>query len=136
MVGTGWSVPGPDLEDQPLPGTARTFADLGVPPLLIAELDVQGIASPFPIQAATLPDTLAGKDVLGRGKTGSGKTAAFSLPLVARLAGGKRQPKKARRLILVPTRELANQVLAVDDPVARRLLHPTAVVFGGSGQSP
>ena len=119
-----------------MPGTARTFADLGVPPLLIAELDTQGIASPFPIQSATLPDTLAGKDVLGRGKTGSGKTLAFSLPLVARLAGGKRQPKKARSLILVPTRELANQVLAVVDPLARRLHLTTAVVFGGVGQNP
>ncbi len=114
----------------------RTFAALGVPPLLCAELDVQGLTMPFPIQSATLPDTLAGKDVLGRGKTGSGKTLAFSLPLVARLAGGTRQPRKARSLILVPTRELANQVLAVVDPLARRLKLTTAVVFGGVGQNP
>ncbi len=113
-----------------------TFAALGVPPLLCAELDRQGLSSPFPIQTATLPDTLAGKDVLGRGKTGSGKTLAFSLPLVARLAGGKRTSRQTRSLVLVPTRELANQVLAVVQPLARALHLTTAVVFGGVGQSP
>ncbi len=116
--------------------TSRTFASYGVPPLLCAELDLQGLTAPFPIQSATLPDTLAGKDVLGRGRTGSGKTLAFSLPLVANLAGGARQPRKARSLVLVPTRELANQVLAVVKPLAERLHLTTAVVFGGVGQNP
>ena len=113
-----------------------SFADLGVPTSLCAELARQGIAQPFPIQAATLPDTLAGKDVLGRGRTGSGKTLAFSLPLVTRLAGGRRAPRQARGLVLVPTRELANQVLAVVQPLARTAGLTTAVVFGGVGQNP
>jgi superfamily II DNA/RNA helicase len=113
-----------------------SFHDLGVPAPLVAELTRQGIASPFPIQAATLKDTLAGKDVLGRGRTGSGKTLAFSLPLVANLAGGKRHPRQARSLVLVPTRELANQVLAVVKPLAAAQGLTTAVVFGGVGQSP
>ncbi len=116
--------------------TSRTFASYGVPPLLCAELDLQGLTAPFPIQSATLPDTLGGRDVLGRGRTGSGKTLAFSLPLVANLAGGTRQPRKARSLVLVPTRELANQVLAVVQPLAQRLHLTTAVVFGGVGQNP
>jgi superfamily II DNA/RNA helicase len=72
--------------------SSTTFADLGVPQPLVVALTKQGIEAPFPIQTATLPDTLAGKDVLGRGRTGSGKTLAFSLPLVARLAGGVRRP--------------------------------------------
>ena len=67
--------------------TEPSFASLGVPTALVATLRDQGIDSPFPIQTATLPDTLAGRDVLGRGRTGSGKTLAFALPLVARLAG-------------------------------------------------
>ena len=113
-----------------------TFADLGVPPRLAASLAADGITSPFPIQAATLPDTLAGKDVLGRGRTGSGKTLAFSLPLVARLLDGRRSPRQARSLVLVPTRELANQVLAVVRPLAQATGLTTAVVFGGVGQSP
>jgi superfamily II DNA/RNA helicase len=116
--------------------TLPTFADLGVPAALCAELAHQGIATPFPIQAATLPDTLAGRDVLGRGRTGSGKTLAFSLPLVARLSGGRRVPRQARSLVLVPTRELANQVLAVLAPLARAQGLTTAVVFGGVGQNP
>ncbi len=119
-----------------MPTSSRTFPSLGVPAILCAELDRQGLLSPFPIQAATLPDTLAGKDVLGRGKTGSGKTLAFSLPLVARLVGGKRTPRQARSLILVPTRELANQVMEVVKPLAYAAHLTTAVVFGGVGQSP
>jgi superfamily II DNA/RNA helicase len=113
-----------------------TFAELGVPARLVACLDSQGITSPFPIQQATLRDTLAGKDVLGRGRTGSGKTLAFSLPLVARLAGGTRRARQARSLVLVPTRELANQVLAVVQPLAEATGLRTAVVFGGVGQQP
>ena len=119
-----------------MPTSRPTFPSLGVPAILCAELDRQGILSPFPIQAATLPDTLAGKDVLGRGKTGSGKTLAFSLPLVARLVGGRRTPRQARSLILVPTRELANQVMEVVKPLAYAAHLTTAVVFGGVGQSP
>ena len=118
--------------------TDATFAQLGVPAPLVEVLTASGITAPFPIQVATLPDTLAGRDVLGRGRTGSGKTLAFSIPLVARLAGSpsKRQPKRPRSLILVPTRELANQVNAVVDPMARALGMRSTVVFGGVGQNP
>ena len=116
--------------------TIPSFADLGVPAALVASLTADGITSPFPIQVATLPDTLAGRDVLGRGRTGSGKTLAFSLPLVVRLTGGTRRPRQPRALVLVPTRELANQVLAVVQPLARATGLTTAVVFGGVGQGP
>ena len=117
--------------------TDTTFAALGVPAPLVEVLTASGITSPFPIQVATLPDSLAGKDVLGRGRTGSGKTLAFSLPLVARLAASttKRQPKRPRSLILVPTRELANQVAAVVDPMARALGMKTTTIFGLSAAS-
>jgi superfamily II DNA/RNA helicase len=115
-----------------------TFADLGVPAPLVEALAADGITSPFPIQVATLPDSLAGRDVLGRGRTGSGKTLAFGLPLVARLAtsDGRRQARRPRALVLVPTRELANQVFAVVDPLGRALGLRTTTVFGGVGQNP
>jgi len=118
--------------------TDTTFEALGVPAPLVEVLTTSGITAPFPIQVATLPDSLAGKDVLGRGRTGSGKTLAFSLPLVARLAAStsKRQPKRPRSLILVPTRELANQGAAVVDPMARALGMKTTTIFGGVGQNP
>ncbi|MFW3172480.1 DEAD/DEAH box helicase, partial [Geodermatophilus sp. CPCC 206100] len=118
--------------------TDTTFAELGVPAPLVEVLTASGITAPFPIQVATLPDTLAGRDVLGRGRTGSGKTLAFSLPLVARLAASttRRSPKRPRALVLVPTRELANQVAAVVDPLARALGMRTTTVFGGVGQNP
>ena len=118
------------------PPVGAGFAALGVPAALVRALDAQGITSPFPIQTATLPDTLAGRDVLGRGRTGSGKTLAFSLPLVARLLGGQRRPRQARALVLVPTRELANQVLAVVAPLAHAVGLTSTVVFGGVGQNP
>src|SRR3569833_1260854 len=133
------TAPGVPTGDAPtvLP-TDTTFAALGVPAPLVEVLEASGITAPFPIQVATLPDTLAGRDVLGRGRTGSGKTLAFSIPLVARLAAStsKRQPKRPRALILVPTRELANQVNAVVDPLARALGMKSTVVFGGVGQNP
>ena len=92
--------------------TLAGFADLGVPAPLVTALDRSGITTPFPIQSATLPDALAGRDVLGRGRTGSGKTIAFGLPMLAALASSKmrREPSRPRALVLVPTRELANQV--------------------------
>ena len=127
---------GPEPVTPPVEVPGRSFADLGVPAVLVAALTAQGIDAPFPIQAATLPDTLAGRDVLGRGRTGSGKTLAFGLPLVARLAGGARRPRQARALVLVPTRELANQVLAVVEPLASAVGLTATVVFGGVGQNP
>jgi superfamily II DNA/RNA helicase len=86
--------------------TTPTFADLGVREPLIQVLAASGVTTPYPIQLETLPDTLAGRDVLGRGKTGSGKTLAFAIPLVTRLAGGKRRPLRPSGLVLAPTREL------------------------------
>ncbi len=113
----------------------RTFADLGVPERLINVLATQGITSPFPIQVDTLPDTLAGRDVLGRGKTGSGKTLAFSIPLAARLASGKRRPSRPSGLVLAPTRELATQITAVLAPLAAAHDLKVGTIFGGVPQN-
>ena len=94
------------------------FAALGLPTLLVERLARDGIAEPFPIQAATIPDALAGRDVLGRGRTGSGKTLAFGLPTITRLGDGtKRESKRPRALVLVPTRELAMQVSDALEPL-------------------
>ncbi|MEU6859504.1 DEAD/DEAH box helicase [Glycomyces sp. NPDC046736] len=91
--------------------TGPTFEDLGLPEKITAALAERGILTPFPIQAATIPDAVAGRDVLGRGQTGSGKTLAFGLPALARLAaGGRTRAKHPRAIILTPTRELAIQV--------------------------
>jgi superfamily II DNA/RNA helicase len=118
--------------------TDTTFDALGVPAPLVEVLAGSGITAPFPIQVATLPDSLAGRDVLGRGRTGSGKTLAFSLPLVARLAASdsRRTARRPRALVLVPTRELANQVFAVVEPLARALGMSATTIFGGVGQNP
>ncbi|WP_457187876.1 DEAD/DEAH box helicase, partial [Nocardioides sp. P5_E3] len=115
-----------------------TFADLGVPSSLVQILEQQGITTPTPIQAATLPDSLAGRDVLGRGRTGSGKTYAFLLPLVARLDASKlpAMPRKPRALILAPTRELVGQIHAALLPLAKAAGLSTVVVYGGVGQNP
>jgi superfamily II DNA/RNA helicase len=115
-----------------------TFADLGVPAQLVSALAATGVTSPFPIQAATLPDSLAGRDVLGRGRTGSGKTYAFVLPLLARLAasGSQRRPNRPRALILAPTRELATQIQASITPLTSALKLRTMTIFGGVGHGP
>ncbi|TIC86655.1 DEAD/DEAH box helicase [Nocardioides sp. GY 10127] len=113
------------------------FAGLGLPTSLVSVLAERGITDPTPIQAATLPDSLAGRDVLGCGRTGSGKTYAFLLPLVARLQGGRRAAAGApRALVLAPTRELANQILESLQPLAEAAGLSTRVVFGGVGQNP
>ncbi|MBW4042850.1 MAG: DEAD/DEAH box helicase [Acidobacteria bacterium] len=113
-----------------------TFGALGVPSSLLPALDAAGITEPFPIQTATLPDSLAGRDVLGRGRTGSGKTLAFALPLVARLAGGQRRSGRPRGLVLAPTRELATQIAAVVQPLAAAAGLTVTTVFGGVSQNP
>ncbi|MBB3045432.1 DEAD/DEAH box helicase [Nocardioides soli] len=117
--------------------TAAGFAELGVPADLSTILADLGITTPTPIQAATLPDSLAGRDVLGRGRTGSGKTYAFLLPLVARLSGGKpAQSRRPRALVLAPTRELVAQIEAALKPLAEAAGLRTRTVFGGVGQNP
>ncbi len=114
-----------------------TFSELGVPARLLDVLSGLGIETPTPIQAATLPDSLAGRDVLGRGRTGSGKTYAFLLPMVARLANGPRPRTTApRALILAPTRELVGQIEASLEPLAKAAGLSTRTVFGGVGQTP
>ena len=114
------------------------FAELGVPSSLAHILEQQGITIPTPIQAATLPDSLAGRDVLGRGRTGSGKSFAFLLPLVARLDASKMpaMPRKPRALILAPTRELVGQLHTALAPLAKAAGLSTVVIFGGVGQNP
>jgi superfamily II DNA/RNA helicase len=114
-----------------------TFTDLGVPAALVRSLADRGITSPFPIQTATLPDSLAGRDVLGRGRTGSGKTIAFALPVVARLAAQPRRttPRRPRALVLAPTRELASQIDETLAPLAAAVGLRTTVIFGGVAQS-
>lgn len=117
--------------------TLTTFPDLGVPARLNDVLAGLRIENPTPIQAATLPDSLAGRDVLGRGRTGSGKTYAFLLPLVARLLGGRRaRPRAPRALILAPTRELVGQIEESLAPLAKAAGLTTRTVFGGVGQGP
>ncbi|WEV77553.1 DEAD/DEAH box helicase [Janibacter cremeus] len=115
-----------------------TFADLGVPTALTSILEKDGITTPTPIQAATLPDSLAGRDVLGRGRTGSGKTLAFVLPMLTRLAASdkRRQSRRPRALILAPTRELATQIDEALAPFAAVLGMRSRTVFGGVGQNP
>ncbi|WP_139416326.1 DEAD/DEAH box helicase [Agromyces laixinhei] len=118
--------------------TDITFSTLGVPAPLVAALAADGKTTAFPIQVDTLPDTLAGRDVLGRGKTGSGKTIAFALPMVARLgtslAGGRRRPGRPLALVLAPTRELATQIDAVLAPLAAAYDLKTTTIFGGINQ--
>ncbi|WP_189945949.1 DEAD/DEAH box helicase [Streptomyces roseolus] len=108
-----------------------SFDALGLPPAVRELLTAQGVVTPFPIQAATLPNALAGRDVLGRGRTGSGKTLAFGLPLLVRLAGRRAEARKPRALVLVPTRELAQQVTDALAPYAAALGLRLATVVGG-----
>ncbi len=108
-----------------------SFADLGLAEPLLDALERAGFHTPFPIQAATLPDALVGCDVLGRGQTGSGKTLAFGLAMLSRLAGGRAASLRPRGLVLVPTRELATQVVDALAPFAASLRLRTAAVVGG-----
>jgi superfamily II DNA/RNA helicase len=110
---------------------AASFAELDMPAPLLETLRQQGVTVPFPIQAATLPDSLNGRDVLGRGQTGSGKTLAFGLALLARTAGLRAEPRGPLALVLVPTRELAQQVTEALTPYARALRLRMTTVVGG-----
>ena len=128
--------------ERTLLSSSASFRDLGVPANLASVLAGLSITDPTPIQAATLPDSLAGRDVLGRGRTGSGKTYAFLLPLVARLQagqhGGQRRtrPGSPRALILAPTRELVGQIDLALKPLAAAAGLRTQTIFGGVGQGP
>jgi superfamily II DNA/RNA helicase len=116
----------------PAPVPTSGFAGLGLPSSLVDVLTREGVTEPFPIQSATIPPALGGGDVLGRGRTGSGKTYAFLLPLVARLSGGRTaQARRPRALVLAPTRELATQIHAALAPLAAIAGLRTATVFGG-----
>ncbi|MFD8571147.1 DEAD/DEAH box helicase [Streptomyces sp. NPDC059639] len=109
-----------------------TFADLGLPEPVVRKLAQNGVTTPFPIQAATIPDALAGKDILGRGRTGSGKTLSFGLPVLARLEGARSEKHKPRAVILTPTRELAMQVADALQPYGDQVGLKMKVVCGGT----
>ncbi|WP_329027584.1 DEAD/DEAH box helicase [Streptomyces sp. NBC_01423] len=109
-----------------------TFGDLGLPEGIVRKLAQNGVTTPFPIQAATIPDALAGKDILGRGRTGSGKTLSFGLPTLSALAEGRTEKKKPRAIILTPTRELAMQVADALQPYGDVLGLKMKVVCGGT----
>jgi superfamily II DNA/RNA helicase len=109
-----------------------TFASLALPDALVGALARQGITAPTPVQAAVVPDALAGHDVLGRAQTGSGKTLAFGLPVLDRLAGERSRPKHPRALIIVPTRELATQVRQSLEPLANAMRLRLTTVYGGT----
>ena len=138
--------PSTGLPNTPAPAPAESavakapastdFVELGVPQNLVDVLAKQGIESAFPIQSATLPDSLSGRDVLGRGRTGSGKTIAFALPLVSRLVTERRRATRGRprALVLLPTRELATQVHDTLVPLAEAAGLSTMTIYGGVGQ--
>ncbi|WP_329569030.1 DEAD/DEAH box helicase [Kitasatospora sp. NBC_01266] len=109
----------------------ESFDELDMPKALLSVLARQGVTAPFPIQAATLPNSLAGRDVLGRGRTGSGKTIAFGLAVLARTAGQRAEPRRPLALVLVPTRELAQQVTEALTPYAHAVRLRMATVVGG-----
>ena len=111
-----------------------TFIDLGVPARHIEILKGKGITSPFPIQEATIPDLMRGRDLLGRAPTGSGKTLAFGLPLIARV--GKANPRRPRALVLAPTRELAEQIARALAPYGKASQRSVIAVYGGVGYEP
>ncbi|WP_406390504.1 DEAD/DEAH box helicase [Streptomyces sp. NBC_00882] len=117
--------------NNPDPHGTASFSEMALPPQVLRTLTENGVREPFPIQAATLPDALAGRDVLGRGRTGSGKTLAFGLPLLVRTAGQRAEAKQPLALILVPTRELAQQVTEALAPYADALRLRMAAVVGG-----
>ena len=123
------------IDATPLTEITTTFGDLGIVAPLVNALSKQGILHPFPIQIATLPDALAGHDILGRGQTGSGKTLAFGLALLNNLNGKVAKPHKPLALVLTPTRELAQQIDEVLMPLARSIGHESVVVAGGMSYS-
>jgi superfamily II DNA/RNA helicase len=125
-----------DITDEtPDDAPSVTFGDLGLAEPIVRKLAQNGVTDPFPIQAATIPDALAGKDILGRGRTGSGKTLSFGLPLLTQLSGGHTDKKRPRGVILTPTRELAMQVADALQPYGDVLGLKMKVVCGGTSMS-
>ncbi|MHC5700513.1 DEAD/DEAH box helicase [Streptomyces tirandamycinicus] len=124
-----FTVPEPRVPALPAVGAFEELT--GLPAALLKALAAQGVTAPFPIQAATLPNSLAGRDLLGRGRTGSGKTLAFGLALLARTAGRRAEPGAPLGLVLVPTRELAQQVTDALSPYATAVNLRLATVVGG-----
>jgi superfamily II DNA/RNA helicase len=114
------------------PDATATFASLGLPQALVTALERRDLRAPFAIQTKSIPDALAGRDVLGRGATGSGKTLAFGLPLLTRLVGVSRSAGAPRGLVLVPTRELAQQVTDALAPLGQALDLKVVPVYGGA----
>jgi superfamily II DNA/RNA helicase len=121
------------VNNYPISAVPAHFGDLGVPLALTAALGRRGITVPFPIQAATLPDSLAGRDVCGKAPTGAGKTLAFGLALLSRLSAGRGGRGQPSALVLVPTRELAAQIEAEVAPLAAAISARVASVYGGVG---
>jgi len=121
----------PPVTSPEAPDAVVAFRDLGLPDSIVHRLESQGKHNAFPIQAAVIPDALAGRDVAGRAPTGSGKTLGFGLPLVARLVDAR--PKRPVALVLAPTRELAEQIMAELTPFAKAAGHDAASVYGGVG---
>lgn len=117
---------------QTTPPAVPSFADLGLPPQVVDALAKISITHATPVQAAVIPDAMAGNDVLGRAQTGSGKTLAFGLPILARLTGTRSRPKQPRALIVVPTRELATQVRRSLEPLAFAAHLKLTTVYGGT----
>ena len=123
--------PKPTVRSTTAADSSTTFADLGVPDLLVKALKEEGANHPFPIQAAAIPQALEGRDVLGRGPTGSGKTFTFGVPMIARLMGAASRPQKPRGLVLAPTRELASQIRQRLEPIANAAGQRVLEVVGG-----
>ena len=113
---------------------SQSFADLGVPARLVEALAADGITEPFPVQAITLPDALAGKDLCGRAPTGSGKTLGFGIPMMVRI--GQAAPHRPTGLVLVPTRELAEQVQKVFVTLGRAQWRFVQAIYGGASFGP
>ena len=113
-----------------------SFADLGLSTPLLRSLAAEGYATPTPIQAKAIPHVLAGRDLFGCAQTGTGKTAAFALPLIDRMraSDGRLAPRRCRTLVLAPTRELAAQIHASFLAYGRHAGIKSAVVYGGVGQ--
>jgi superfamily II DNA/RNA helicase len=133
VVPAAEAVPAAAVSTSDTESLVKDFAALGLPTPLVRALRQSDITTPFPIQAATIPDALAGRDVLARGQTGSGKTLAFGLPVLTRVAAsGRSAPRRPKALVLVPTRELAMQVNDVLIPLAKSLGLSTKTAFGGA----